>query len=81
VRVATRAGRTGVWGQRDRALLIRLAAAPVEGRANEALIAFLAERLDLPRAAVRLVAGARARDKRLDIDGVTAADAASRLRP
>lgn len=76
VRVVPRSGRTAVDGEREGALLIRLAAAPVDGEANEALVAFLARQLGVPRRAVRLVAGDRARDKRLEVDGV-AAEAAS----
>lgn len=79
VRVVPRAGRTMVGGERDGALLVRLAAAPVEGEANDALIAFLSDRLGVPRRTVRLVAGAHARDKRLDIDGLAPPDVAARL--
>jgi uncharacterized protein (TIGR00251 family) len=81
VRVIPRAGRSGVAGERDGALLVRLAAAPVDGEANEALIAFLARQLDTPRRAVRLVAGDRSRDKRLEIDGLESAVAGQRLLP
>lgn len=79
VRVVPRAGRTGVAGERDGALLVRLAAAPVEGQANAALVEWLADRLDLPRRAIRLVSGEKHRDKRLEVDGLSAATAASRL--
>lgn len=79
VRVVVRAGRTAVAGEREGALVVRLAAAPVEGEANAALIAWLATRLGVPRRAVRLVAGTRSRDKRLEIDGVSAADATAHL--
>lgn len=81
VRVVPRAGRTGIAGERDGALLVRLAAAPVDGEANAALVAWLAGRLRLPRRAVRLAAGERARDKRLEIDGLSAAETARRLVP
>lgn len=79
VRVIPRAGRTLLAGERDGALVIRLAAAPVDGEANATLVAWLAERLRVPRRAVRLVAGDRGRDKRLEIDGVSAAEAGERL--
>jgi uncharacterized protein (TIGR00251 family) len=79
VRVVPRAGRTEVAGTRGDALLVRLAAPPVEGAANDALVAFLAARLGVPRRAVTLVSGARSREKRLAIDGVSAAEAARRL--
>ncbi len=50
-------------------LRVRVAAPPVEGAANAALVAFLAKALGLPRSAVTLVAGDRARLKRLHLRG------------
>lgn len=50
-------------------LKVRVAAAPVEGAANDALVAFLAKALAVPRSAVTLVAGDRARVKRLRVAG------------
>jgi uncharacterized protein (TIGR00251 family) len=51
---------------------MRVAAPPVEGAANEALIAFFSARLRVPRHAVQIVSGERARRKRIAIAGVTA---------
>lgn len=51
------------------ALKIRLAAPPVEGRANEALVDFIAEALGLPKRSVRIVAGEKSRDKRVEVRG------------
>ena len=48
----------------------------MEGAANAALIAFLAKALKVPRSAVRVVSGDTARVKRLELDGVEAADIA-----
>lgn len=79
VRVIPRSGRTALAGTRQGAILVRLASAPVEGAANAALIAFLADRLDLPTHQVHLVAGARSRTKRLAITGVSAAFVSNRL--
>ena len=73
VRVVPRASRDAVEGVRDGALLVRLTAPPVDGKANEALVRLLARALGIQRRAVVVVAGARARDKRLRIDGVDAA--------
>lgn len=67
VRVIPRAPRSRVDGERGGAILIRLAAPPVDGAANDALIAFLADALDLPRRDVTIVAGAKSRDKRVRI--------------
>ena len=71
VRVVPRARRTEYAGERDGALLVRLAAPPVEGAANAALIDFLASALDLPRRSIRIVSGERSRRKRVAIDGMT----------
>ena len=60
-------------------LRIRLAAPPVDGAANEALVRFLAERLGVARAAVRIDAGISARSKVVAIDGIDPATAARRL--
>ena len=75
VRIIPRAGTTAISGTRDGRLLIRLLAPPVEGAANAALIAFLAQILDRPKRAVRIVSGERSRSKRVAVQGVTAADA------
>jgi uncharacterized protein (TIGR00251 family) len=81
VRVVPRARKTEHSGTRSGALLVRLAAPPVEGAANEALIAFLAELLGVPRRNVSIVSGERGRAKRVRITGVTVADATALLSP
>ena len=58
---------------------MRLAAPPVDGAANEALIAFLSEALDLPRRDVTLVGGERSRDKRVRVTGLDESAAIARL--
>ena len=68
-----RARTTEVAGERDGALLVRLAAPPVEGAANDALIAFLSAALRLPRRDIRIVSGEHSRRKRVAIAGMTAA--------
>ncbi|HTI39822.1 MAG TPA: DUF167 domain-containing protein [Vicinamibacterales bacterium] len=70
VRVVPRSPRTRVDGLRNGAVLIRLAAPPVDGAANEALLRYLADALDVPRSAVRLVAGAKTRGKKVAIAGL-----------
>jgi uncharacterized protein (TIGR00251 family) len=64
------ARRTEVAGLHGDALKIRLAAPPVDGKANAALIEFLAGRLGLPKSAVRLVGGQGSRRKILELDAV-----------
>ncbi len=80
VRVVPRAGRTALAGARGGALLVRLAAAPVEGAANEALIELIAGALGVPKRQVVVVAGARSRAKRVVVHGLTAEAAARALR-
>ena len=75
VRVIPRAGRSGVAGTREGALLVRLTAPPVDGAANAELIDVIATALHVPKRAVSLVAGDRSRRKRLRVEGVTAAGA------
>ena len=79
VRVTPRAAKNAVAGQLGDALRIRLQAPPVEGRANAALIRFLADHVNVPRSAVRLLAGESGRNKRLLIVGLSEADVRARL--
>lgn len=79
VRVTPRAGRTSIAGVRGSALAIRLAAAPVDGAANEALIAFLADTFDRPRRDITIVSGHTSRDKRVAIAGLTESQFTERL--
>lgn len=71
IRVIPRAKRTELAGERDGAVVVRLAAPPVEGAANSALIDFLASVLDLPRRSIRIVSGEHSRRKRVVIAGMT----------
>ena len=71
VRTQPRASKDEITGELAGALKIRLRAPAVEGRANEALIEFLAELLKTPKVAVRILSGERSRVKRLEIRGVT----------
>lgn len=70
VRVIPRAPRTRLDGERGGAILVRLAAAPVDGAANDALVAFLAEQLRVPRRDVTIVSGRTSRDKRVQVVGL-----------
>jgi uncharacterized protein (TIGR00251 family) len=70
IRVIPRAGRSGFAGLREGALLVRLAAAPVDGAANDELIALLAKALKIPKRDITIVSGERSRSKRIRIAGV-----------
>ena len=73
VHVQPRASRSEIAGLHGAALKVRLQAPPVEGAANEALVALLADRLGVSRRAIRVVAGATSRSKVVEIDGTTEA--------
>jgi uncharacterized protein (TIGR00251 family) len=79
VHVQPRASRTELAGQHGDALKVRVAAPPVDGAANEALVRFLAERLGVSRGAVTVEAGGASRGKVVRIAGVGLADATLRL--
>ncbi|TCS36885.1 hypothetical protein EDC30_105105 [Paucimonas lemoignei] len=67
VQVMPNAKRTGVAGMHGDALKIRLQAQPIEGKANEALIKFVAEALKLSKSAVSVAHGQTSRRKLLEI--------------
>ncbi len=73
VRVHPGARKSGITGIHAEALKISLSTPPVDGRANEALIEFVAKWLGVTRAAVVIVSGQHARSKRVCVAGVSAA--------
>lgn len=77
--VQPRAARTEIVGLHGDALKLRLAAPPVDGAANDALIRFLAERLGVSRSALTLVSGATSRRKVVEVAGMTAETVAAHL--
>jgi len=79
IKVIPNAPRSEIVGTLGNALKVKVHAPPVEGRANDALCEFLAERLDLPRRAVTVVRGETSRQKIVRIDGLNTEDVNSRL--
>jgi uncharacterized protein (TIGR00251 family) len=77
--VQPRAGRTGISGEHGGALKIRIAAAPVDGAANDALFEFLSKTLRVRRADVSLRSGESSRKKVVFVAGITAAEVQARL--
>jgi len=67
VRVIPNASKSEVAGLRDGAWAIRLAAPPVEGKANDALIRFLADKLDLAPSEIEIAKGFSSKTKILDV--------------
>ncbi len=79
VRVQPRASVTRLDGVQAGALRLRLTAPPVDGAANAACLAFLAQALHVARAQLCLQAGDRSRDKLVHITGLTPAQVAAAL--
>ena len=81
VRIHPGARKNAVSGIHDAALKISLTTPPVDGRANEALIAFLADALRLPKSRITLITGQTSRTKLLRITGKSAANVQATLHP
>jgi uncharacterized protein (TIGR00251 family) len=73
VRVVPRASSSGIVGEHDGALRVRVAAPPVEGAANRELIKVLAKSFELPQNAVEIVSGTNSKSKTVRIRGAKAA--------
>ena len=79
IRVQPRAKRNAIVGEMGDALKLALIAPPVEGKANAACIAFLADLLDVPRSSITIAAGETSRNKVIRVSGLTAVQVATRL--
>jgi uncharacterized protein len=79
VKLRPRAKRDAVVGELGDALKLAVAAPPVEGRANEACIRFLAELLKVPRSSITIASGHSTRNKIIRIAGLTAGEFRARL--
>lgn len=79
IRVSPGARRTELVGRQGEAWKVRVAAAPARGRANDAVLKLLAERLQVPRAGLTLVGGSSGRDKIVELRGLGAEEANRRL--
>ena len=74
VRLTPRAGRSAIDGWDGDILRARVAAPPVDGKANDALLRLLAKALGVAPSRVALVSGAQSRVKIVEVDGLTADD-------
>lgn len=68
------AGKTAVVGRHGDAVKVRVAAPPEGGRANDAVVALVAQTFDVKLAAVSLVSGQSSRAKKVQIDGIALAE-------
>jgi len=79
VRVVPRASKNEIRGVHGDALKVRLQAPPVEGKANQALIRFLSETLDISRSQLSIAAGETGRNKAVLITGLSKPELLKRL--
>ncbi|HET57912.1 MAG TPA: DUF167 domain-containing protein [Deltaproteobacteria bacterium] len=79
VRVLPRSSRSEIAGLHGGALKVRITAAPVEGKANEACVACIADFLGVPKSRVEIIAGSTAKNKRLFVAGMTRTQVESRI--
>jgi uncharacterized protein (TIGR00251 family) len=79
IRVHPRAKKNAITGEVGDALKVALTAPPIDGRANEACVAFFAELLNVPRSSVTIAAGQTSRNKLIRVAGMTAAEVQRRL--
>jgi len=81
VKVQARARREEVVGVQGGILRLRVTSPPVEGRANRAMVALLAEYLRVPKSSIKIAAGERAPIKLVEVEGLDAATVLERLQP
>lgn len=81
VRVLPRARRDELAGERDGALLVRVTAPPMDGRANQAVRRLIARSLDVAPSRVAVAQGARSRTKVIEVAGLDDEALALALRP
>ena len=72
VRVQPRARQDEIAGEREGALVVRVTAPPVDGKANDAVCKLVAKRLGIARSRVSIVSGTGSRKKLVEVDGVNA---------
>ncbi len=81
VKVQPRASKNEIGGAIGNELKIKVTAPPVDSAANEALVRFLAERLDCPRSSVQLLRGHTSRHKIISIQGLAPTEVLANLLP
>ena len=74
VRIQPRASKNGISRMQDGSLKIKLTAPPVDGAANEALVAFLSDTLSVSKSQIEILSGHTSREKRVKISGKSGED-------
>lgn len=80
IKVHPRAKSNSLAGEVGEALKVALTAPPVEGKANDAVVEYFAELLNVARSSVTIVAGQSSRNKVIRVAGLSAAEVGQRLR-
>ncbi|HLV89371.1 MAG TPA: DUF167 domain-containing protein [Candidatus Sulfotelmatobacter sp.] len=81
VRIHPRAKKNAITGELGEVLKISLTTPPIDGRANQACIDFLAKLLKVPRSSVTIASGQTSRNKIIRVAGLTAAEMRQRITP
>jgi uncharacterized protein (TIGR00251 family) len=71
VKLIPRSSRNEIIGKENDGIKIKLTAPPVDGRANKALVQFLANKLGVPKQDIEIVSGERSRKKSIRINGIS----------
>jgi uncharacterized protein (TIGR00251 family) len=79
LRVSPGARANAIVGKHGNGWKVRVTAAPEDGKANDAVLRLLAERVGLPQVSLKLISGPSSRDKIVELTGVDAAEAERRL--
>lgn len=79
VKLIPRSSRNEIIGEENDGIKIKLTAPPVDGKANKALVRFLADKLGVPKRDIEIVSGERSRKKSIRISGISTEKVKRRL--
>ena len=79
IKLIPRSSRNEIIGKENDVIKIKLTAPPVEGKANKALVSFLAKKLGVPKRDIEIVSGERSREKFLKINGLSIEEVMGKL--
>ncbi|MBI5287525.1 MAG: DUF167 domain-containing protein [Chloroflexi bacterium] len=79
VRLTPRAGKDAITGWEGETLRARVSSAPVDGKANDALLRLLAKTLRVPASRITIVIGASGRTKVIEVDGISLDEIRARI--
>ena len=79
IKLIPRSSRNEIIGKENNAIKMKLTAPPVEGKANKALVQFLAKKLGVPKRDIEIVSGEHSREKSLKINGLSIEEVMGKL--